>query len=202
MARLALVRHGESEWNAKGLWTGLMDISLSPKGREEAKKAGSLLSDIHFDAAFTSKLKRSCETLFEIKKVLNLSDIPTEENTALNERDYGELTGKNKWHIKDLYGEEKFKQMRRGWNVPLPKGETLKDVYDRVIPYYISNILPFLKSDKNVLITAHGNSLRALVKFLEQVTDEQIPNLEIPTGQVLIYTLDTHGKVKAKEVRN
>jgi len=202
MAQLALVRHGESEWNAKGLWTGLIDISLSTKGHEEAKKAGSLLSGIHFDAAFTSKLKRSRETLFEIKKVLNLVDIPTEENTALNERDYGELTGKNKWLIKDLYGEEKFKQMRRGWNVPLPKGETLKDVYDRVIPYYISNILPFLKSDKNVLITAHGNSLRALVKFLEQVTDEQIPNLEIPTGQVLIYTLDTHGKVMSKEVRN
>lgn len=202
MAILALVRHGESEWNAKGLWTGLIDVSLSEIGRQEAEQAGNLLKDISFQFAFTSKLKRSKETLSEIKKVLHIENIPIQENTALNERDYGELTGKNKWHLKDLYGEEKFKEIRRGWNVPIPKGETLKDVYDRVVPYYTTQILPLLKMGKNVLVTAHGNSLRALVKFLEGILDDQIPFLEIPTGEVYVYTIDAKGAIVSKEVRN
>lgn len=197
MAYLVLVRHTESEWNAKGLWTGLTDISLSADGKEKARLAASKLKTIRFDVTFTSVLKRSTETLAEIKAALN-ADFPIIENKSLNERDYGEFTGKNKWKIKEQVGEEEFLKIRRGWDQPIPKGETLKDVYNRVVPYYQAQILPYLKNGKNVLIVAHGNSLRALVKYLEDISDEQISNLEIATGEILIYEVDQNGKIISK----
>jgi len=200
MAVLALVRHGESTWNAKGVWTSWQDPPLSQKGFEEARQAGELLKGVNFDIAYVSDLLRAKQTLEEIEKVLGVS-LATFENSALNERDYGDYTGKNKWEIQLELGEAGFKKLRRGWNVPIPNGETLKDVYDRVIPYYQSEILPKLKASKNVLISAHGNSLRALVKYLDGLSDSDVENLEIATGEVIIYKIDNDGNVTGKEVR-
>lgn len=200
MAYLVLVRHGESIWNAQGLWTGLRDISLSEKGKEEAQAAAETVRDIHFQIAFTSVLNRAKETLNEMEQVLGIS-LPTIENAALNERDYGDYTGKNKWEIRKQLGEEEFLKLRRNWDYPVPNGESLKDVYGRVVPYYKDHILPEVKNGKNVLVSAHGNSLRALVKYLDNISDTEIVNLEIPTGQVLIYQIDQNGKITSKEIR-
>lgn len=200
MAYLVLVRHTESEWNAKGLWTGLTDISLSAEGKEKARLTADELKSIRFDVAFTSALKRAKETLVEIKAALN-ADFPTIENKSLNERDYGEFTGKNKWEIQKQMGEDEFKKLRRAWDYPIPNGETLKDVYNRVVPYYQTQILPYLKNGKNVLVVAHGNSLRALVKYLENIPDNDISNLEIATGEIIIYKIKEDGSIQSKERR-
>lgn len=202
MAYLVLVRHGESKWNAKGLWTGLTDIGLSQKGKEEAKKAAYPLKGIHFDLVFTSTLLRSKQTLEEMKPILNLNKTPIFEAQALNERDYGKLNGKNKWDIKKKFGEEQFLKWRRGWNSPIPGGETLKNVYDRVTPCYEKDILPALKKGKNVLMVAHNNSLRALIKYLENISDEDIPNLELKTGEIYLYRINQEGKILSKEIKN
>lgn len=199
MSYLVLVRHGESTWNAIGAWTGLTDISLDEKGRELAKKDGEVLRNITFQIAFTSKLRRAQQSLDEIKKVLG--SIPTVEDAAINERDYGDLTGRNKLEVKKKYGEEQYLRWRRGWDYPIPHGETLKNVYERVMPFYESNILPELKNGKNVLVVAHGNSLRALIKHLENISDEEIPNLELATGEIYIYDMDQSGKILGKEIK-
>ncbi len=201
MAYLVLVRHGESEWNALGLWTGWRDIPLTEKGREEARRAAQALRDIPFDLAFTSKLVRAQQTLDEIKRELHLEDLPTIEDAALNERDYGDLTAKNKWQVEKEYGTEQFLKWRRSWDYPVPGGETLKDVYARVAPFYERYILPELRAGKNVLVAAHGNSLRALVKHLEQIPDDEIPKLEIGTGEVYVYQVDPDGRIVSKEIR-
>jgi 2,3-bisphosphoglycerate-dependent phosphoglycerate mutase len=200
MANLILVRHGESEWNKEGLWTGLTDIGLSEKGKEEARKAGEKLKGVNNDFAFTSVLLRAKQTLDEIKNTLGI-DVPTFENKALNERDYGIYTGKNKWEIKKEVGDEQFKKIRRSWDFPLENGESLKNVYDRVIPYYQAEILPKLKEGKNILISAHGNSLRALIKYLENISDNEISNLELATGEVYVYTLNEEGTILSKQIR-
>lgn len=199
MAKLILIRHGKSDWNLKGLWTGWTDVDLAPEGREEARKTAERMRDITIDVVFTSTLKRAQETWDEVRQTLGLSDIPTTAAAELNERNYGDLTGKNKWEVKEKIGEEEFQRIRRSWDYPVPNGESLKDVYDRVIPYYEAHILPLLKEDKNVLIAAHGNSLRALTKYLEHISDEDIPKLELPTGTAQVYTLDHEGKVTNKE---
>lgn len=201
MAYLVLVRHGESEWNAKGWWTGWADPSLTEQGREQARHAGELLKDIQLDYAYTSVLKRAKETWEEIQTVTGHEKIQAIENKALNERDYGEMTGKNKWEVKEQVGEEEFTRLRRSWDYPPPNGESLKMVHARVIPYYESEILPKLKEGKNIIIAAHGNSLRALIKDLDHVSDEEIPNLEMATGGVYVYTIDTSGNVTNKEIR-
>lgn len=200
MAYLALVRHGESEWNAKGLWTGLVDVSLTKKGRQEARIAAENLEEIKFDVGFTSKLKRAKGTIEEIKKTLKAT-FPVYEDEALNERDYGNLTGKNKWEIKKQVGEEEFRKIRRGWNYPIPQGERLKDVYDRVVPYYLQKIKPRLLEGKNILVAAHGNSLRALIKYLENIKDSQIPNLELAIGEIYLYKIDNQGNIVSKEIK-
>ena len=199
MSKLILVRHGESEWNKEGKWTGITDIPLTEKGRREAKEAEKALKTVPIDIAFTTPLSRARETLDIILHTLNLH-IPVTVDAALNEKDYGELTGKNKWKIKEEYGEEQFTKWRRSWDSPPPKGEALKDVYNRVIPYYKENIELLLKEGKNVMIVAHGNSLRALTKELENISDEDIPKLELATGEVWIYDVDTSGKILHKEV--
>lgn len=201
MANLILVRHGESEWNAKGLWTGLTDIGLSEKGKEEARLAGEKLKGLPIDIVYTSPLLRAKQTLGEIEKVLNLPNLPAIENPALNERDYGIYTGKNKWEIQKKVGEKMFKRLRRGWDVPIENGESLKDVYNRAVPYYQNEILPKLKSGKNVLVSAHGNSLRALVKYLENLSNQDVENLEIATGEIYIYSLNNQGAILSKEIR-
>ncbi|KKQ38227.1 MAG: 2,3-bisphosphoglycerate-dependent phosphoglycerate mutase [Candidatus Levybacteria bacterium GW2011_GWC2_37_7] len=199
MAYLILVRHGESEWNEKGLWTGLADIGLTEKGKEEARLAGEKLKVLPVDFAFTSQLIRAKQTLDEVKNVLGI-DVPTFEDKALNERDYGIYTGKNKWEIQKEVGEEQFQKIRRGWDVPIQNGESLKDVYNRVIPYYQSEILPKLKDGKNILIVAHGNSLRALTKYLENISDKNISKLEIEIGEVNVFEIDNNENIITKKI--
>lgn len=200
-AHLVLIRHGESLYNRKGLWTGWHDISLSAKGKREAKMAASVLRDIKFHMAFTSDLKRAHETLEIIKTELSHFDLPTVRHHAYKERHYGIYTGKSKWEISNLIGEEKFRKLRRAWDEPIPKGETLKNVYERVIPHFSDNVLPQLKKGRNILIVAHGNSHRALIKYLENLSHEAIAEVEMATGEVIVYKLDFTGKVIHKEKR-
>lgn len=199
MAKLILVRHGESEWNAKDLWTGWTDIGLSGKGKEQAKLAGEKLKGVPIDFAFTSALIRTKQTLDEIKSVLGI-DVPTIENKALNERNYGIYTGKNKWEIKKEVGDEQFQKIHRSWDTPIENGESLKDVYNRAIPYYQAEILPKLKEGKNVIIISHGNPLRALTKYLENISDGDISGLEIPVGEVSLFEIDNNGNVSSRKI--
>jgi 2,3-bisphosphoglycerate-dependent phosphoglycerate mutase len=201
MAYLVLVRHGTSQWNAQGLWTGWTDIDLAEKGVEDAKEAGEAVKDMHFDVAFTSNLIRSQHTLDEILKVIGQTDIPIFKNHALDEKSYGDMTGKNKWEVKEKYGEEQWIKWRRAWNEPIPNGETLKMVYERVVPYYKETILPHLEKGENVIVAAHGNSLRALVKYLENTSDDKIEKLEFGLGEVYVYQIDENGNIINKEIR-
>jgi 2,3-bisphosphoglycerate-dependent phosphoglycerate mutase len=201
MAYLILVRHGKSEWNALGLWTGWRDVELNAEGHAEARQAGEAIRGLRLDVGYTSKLKRAQETLADIQEVLDLPNLPVVEAAELNERDYGDLTAKNKWDIQKEYGDEQFMKWRRSWDYPVPGGETLKDVYARVAPYYDAHILPDLKAGKNVIVAAHGNSLRALVKHLENIPDADIPKLEIGTGEVYVYEVDANGQITSKEIR-
>jgi 2,3-bisphosphoglycerate-dependent phosphoglycerate mutase len=201
MAYLALVRHGQSEWNALGLWTGLTDISLNDIGREEARHSAEAIASIRFDVAYTSVLQRAQQTLDEIQEATGNTGIPIFRDAALNERDYGDLTGKNKWEVRDQYGEEQFLKWRRSWDYDVPGGESLKDVYARVVPYFEATILPRLRRGENVLVVAHGNSLRALVKHLESLSEDEVVSLEIGTAEVYLYEVDASGKIVSKEIR-
>jgi len=201
LAYLVLVRHGESTWNKVGAWTGLTDISLDEEGKNTARKDGQFLKDIAFDLAYTSSLRRAQETLKLIKIEIGKEGLPVIENMALDERDYGDFTGKNKYELEKEYGEEQFLKWRRGWDEKIPRGETLKDVYKRAVPYYQGHILKDLRSGKNVLVVAHGNSLRALVKYIENISDEDIPKLELATGEIYIYQMDPQGQILSKEIK-
>ena len=191
---LVLVRHGQSEWNEKNLFTGWKDPGLTQKGIEEAKKAGHQLNKLglNFDIMHTSALIRAQLTGQIILDVLKQGSLETIENQALNERDYGELTGLNKDEARENFGVDQVQIWRRSYDTPPPGGESLKDTYNRVIPYFESEILPLMK-DKNVLISAHGNSLRALVKYLDNISEEDIVKLEIATGEPIFYKF-TDGK--------
>ena len=178
MAYLALVRHGESVLNSQNKECGWIDSPLTLKGRDEARLAGEKLKDKHWDYIFESDLVRSHQTTDEIIKSLGY----TPERIAspeIKERNYGIFADQDKSQVSNA--------IRRGWDVPIPEGESLKQVYDRVVPYYLENILPKLEQGKNVVICAHGNSLRALVKYLDKIPDDQIHNLEIPVGEVRTY---------------
>ena len=200
MGKLVLVRHGESEWNAQGLWTGRTDIDLTQKGREEGKKAGEAIRNISFAIAFTAPLLRTRHTLDEIKDVLHDKTFPDFIDPALTERDYGTLTGKNKWEVEKQYGKKQFTMWRRGWDTPPPGGESLKNVYNRVVPFYETHILPRLKEKENVLVVSSGNELRALIKYLEHISDADIEHTEIKTGEVYAYSIDENGDVVKKEI--
>ncbi len=201
MAYLVFIRHGQSEWNASGLWTGQEDVGLTDKGVAEARKAAEFLKDIPFDKAYVSKHSRAQHTLKEVLDVLERHDLQTVQHPALNERHYGDYQGKNKWEIKEQIGDEEFTKLRRSWDHPVPNGETLKDVHMRVVPYYEEYILKDLKAGKNVIVSAHGNSLRALMKHLEDVADDNVHEVEIGTGEVLVYEIDQDGAVVGKDVR-
>ena len=199
--KLIISRHSESEWNLTGQWTGFTDVNLTPKGHADAQVIGRMLSGYHFDGVYTSLLKRAQQTMFSILGENNSSNAPaitlTDKNT---ERDYGDMTGKNKWEVKDEIGEEAFNGIRRGWDYPVPGGETLKDVSARVIPYFESEMLPKLKVGENILMAAHGNSIRALVKYLDKVADEDVAQVEMGFGQVLVYDFDEDGEIVNREV--
>ncbi|MGB3720286.1 MAG: 2,3-bisphosphoglycerate-dependent phosphoglycerate mutase [Hyphomicrobiaceae bacterium] len=199
---LVLVRHGESEWNKLNLFTGWRDPDLSEKGVEEARRAGQLLKaeGYRFDIAFTSALKRAQHTLQLILEELGQQDLTTIADKALNERDYGDLSGLNKDDARKRWGEEQVHIWRRSYDVPPPGGESLKDTAARTIPYYESKIWPEVKAGRNVIVAAHGNSLRSIVMKLDELSPEQVVKLEIATGVPIVYQLDENGKVKSKRI--
>lgn len=199
--KLLITRHHESIWNKKGLWTGTRDVHMTPYGFEKAAEMGHVIKDIRIDNAFTSMQVRTIETLSCMLMALELHEVPVHHARELNERDYGDYTGKNKWDMKELVGEVEFDRMRREWDYPIPHGETLKMVYERVIPFYQHSILPLLAEGKNVLVVAHGNSLRALMVYLESISPEEAKNLEMLFGSVVIYGVDKEGRMTEKEVR-
>ena len=186
---LVLVRHGQSDWNRKNLFTGWKNPGLTDQGVSEAENTGEKLKEqgFNFDVMFTSELKRAQNTGEIILEKLNEPDLTTIKSVNLNERDYGDLTGMNKDKARAEFGEEQVHIWRRSYNVPPPGGESLKDTYDRVIPYFESDIMPEINDSKNVLIAAHGNSLRSLVKFIEDLNETDILKLEIATGEPIIY---------------
>lgn len=216
MAQLVLIRHGESVWNKKNVFTGWVDVPLSPNGVIEAIKAGEQLSEIQFDVVFTSVQVRAIETAMLVlaqnksdktpvvihsegkmkdwttiySDTMKNSIVPVYQDWHLNERYYGELQGKNKAETAKEYSDEQVHLWRRSYDVPPPAGECLKDTAERTIPFFKEHILPQLEQGKNVLVSAHGNSLRSIVMHIENLTKEQVLNLEIPTGKPLFYNYE------------
>ena len=195
MKQLVLIRHGESQWNLENRFTGWVDVPLSPRGEEEARVAGKKLQAFRFNQAFTSVLTRAIKTLEIVLEEIGQSDLAVEKNQALNERMYGDLQGLNKAETVEEHGEEQVKLWRRSFDVRPPGGESLKDTANRVIPYYQEKIWPALSSGEFILVVAHGNSLRALVMYLNQLTKEEVLELNIPTGAPLFFELSDNGKV-------
>lgn len=185
---LVVCRHGESEWNLLGKWTGWTDVGLTEKGYSDTVRLGRLLKDFSFDEAYISTLKRTHQTLDALLEGRALSkELKTTQAAELNERDYGDFTGKDKWQVKKEVGEAEFNNIRRNWDHPVPGGETLKMVYARVIPYFRSEILPKLQNGENILLVAHGNSIRSLIKYLDQISDSDIADVEMSFGKMLVY---------------
>jgi len=199
--KLILARHHESEWNKAGRWTGNRDRHLTEYGFKKSEDMGLLIKDMAIDYAFASMQVRSIETLSCVLNICERYEVPTQHSSTLNERDYGDYTGKNKWEMLDLIGKEQWDSVRRSWDYPVPNGETLKMVYERAVPYFLENILPKVKEGKNVLVVAHGNSCRALIKYMEQISDEGIADVEMPFGALIVYDLDSAGHLVSKEVR-
>ena len=198
---LVLVRHGESEWNKKNLFTGWRDVDLTEKGVAEARNAGRALKaqGLRFEIAFTSALKRAQRSLELMLEELGQNDVAVVEDQALNERDYGDLSGLNKDDARAKWGEHQVHIWRRSYDVAPPGGESLKDTAARVLPYYIQDILPRVLNGDNVLISAHGNSLRALIMVLERLSPEKIVAREVATGVPLIYRLNADLTVAEKK---
>lgn len=190
MSILVIVRHGQSEWNLKNLFTGWSDVELTSTGEHEAEYAGIVLRPYHFDVAYTSVLKRAIHTLSIILNQINQT-IPIIQNEALNERNYGDLQGLNKAEVGDKYGAQQLISWRRSFTEVPPGGESLENTYQRVIPYYQQEIEPKLKSGQNVLIVAHGNSLRALMMYLEKISPEDISHVDLATGAPRLYELSS-----------
>ncbi|MEK7109531.1 MAG: histidine phosphatase family protein, partial [Patescibacteria group bacterium] len=179
---LIIARHHESEWNKLGLWTGTRDVHLTPYGLKKSEEMGELIKDLPPDYAFASTLVRTDETLIAMLKAFGIKSLDGESSPALNERDYGDYTGKDKLEMEKLVGEETFDKIRREWNYPIPHGETLKMVYERVVPFYIDTVLPLLKSGHTVLVVSHGNALRALEIYIESISTAQAHHLEMLFG--------------------
>jgi 2,3-bisphosphoglycerate-dependent phosphoglycerate mutase len=199
---LVLVRHGQSEWNLKNLFTGWKDPGLTALGVAEARGAGRALktAGLGFDQAFTSELERAQKTLTLILGELGVPNLATIRDVALNERDYGDLSGLNKDEARERWGEHQVRLWRRSYDVPPPGGESLKDTIARVLPYYCQAILPRVLSGERTLVVAHGNSLRALVMVLDRLTRDTILDAEIATGAALIYDLNADSTVASKTV--
>ena len=199
-ASLVLVRHGQSQWNEKNLFTGWKDPGLTAKGVEEAKSAGVQLrtEGFQFDVMFTSNLLRAQKTGEIILQELGATNLTVVKNQALNERDYGDLSGLNKDEAREKWGDEQVHIWRRSFDTPPPGGESLKGTAERVLPYFKKEILPKLLEGKNILIAAHGNSLRSLVMELDHLTKEEVVKLEIATGDPIYYEIASSGKVIKK----
>jgi 2,3-bisphosphoglycerate-dependent phosphoglycerate mutase len=199
---LVLVRHGQSEWNLKNLFTGWRDVDLSPQGVEEAKAAGRLLkaNKLSFDVCFTSALKRAQRTLDLMLGELGQTGLPITRDLALNERDYGDLAGLNKDDARAKWGEEQVHVWRRSYDVAPPAGESLRDTGARVWPYYLHTIQPHVLRGERVLIVAHGNSLRALIMALDGMTPDEIVKFELATGEIVVYRLNADSSVAQKNM--
>jgi 2,3-bisphosphoglycerate-dependent phosphoglycerate mutase len=197
---LVLLRHGQSEWNLKNLFTGWRDVDLTEQGIAEARAAGRKLKaqGIVFDVGFTSALKRAQRTLDLVLEEMGLQSIPVVKDQALNERDYGDLAGLNKDDARKRWGDERVHEWRRSYDVAPPGGESLKDTAARVLPYYIKEILPLVMRGERVLVSAHGNSLRALVMVLDRLSPNEILKRELATGVPLIYRLNTDSTVASR----
>ena len=202
MAKLVLIRHGQSVWNLENRFTGWIDIELTAKGIEEAVEAGKLLKAkaIHFDIAFTSVLKRAIDTLDYCLESAGQVNVPTEKDQALNERHYGDLQGLDKAETAKKYGDEQVKLWRRSYDVQPPNGESLKDTAARTLPYFYDVIMPAVQSGKNTVVSAHGNSLRAIVMMLDNLDTKQVLELNIANGVPIVYDIDAEGKVISKEI--
>ncbi|MBU3889123.1 MULTISPECIES: 2,3-bisphosphoglycerate-dependent phosphoglycerate mutase [Methylosinus] len=199
---LVLLRHGESEWNAKNLFTGWKNPDLTPKGIDEARRSGRELKrmDLRFNIGFTSLLLRAQHTLDLVFQELGQKDVPVIRSRSLNERHYGDLSGLNKDEARQQWGEEQVRLWRRSYDVAPPGGESLKDTVARVLPFYCQEILPRAMRGERVLVAAHGNSLRALAMVLDRLTPESVSSLEIATGVPIVYRLNSDSTVATKEV--
>ena len=199
MPQLVLIRHGQSQWNLENRFTGWIDIPLAPAGEEEARKAGEKLKGFKFDKVYTSVLQRAIKTFEIVASVAGLNHLPVEKDKALNERMYGDLQGLNKDDTRKKFGDEQVHIWRRSYDIGPPGGESLKQTAERVLPYWHSHIEPDLKAGKNILIVAHGNSLRALIMHLDNLSKEEVVKLEIPTGEPIFYEFDKDLKVIEKK---
>jgi 2,3-bisphosphoglycerate-dependent phosphoglycerate mutase len=200
MALLVLVRHGESQWNLENRFTGWVDVPLTDTGRREAARAGELLRGIRFDIAFSSVLQRANETLDIILAGLGQAALPVTRDEALNERHYGDLQGLNKAETAKKYGDEQVHIWRRSYDVPPPGGESLKDTAARTLPYYERAIAPQVAAGKNVLVVAHGNSLRSIVMQLDQLSRDEVLQLNIPTGVPIVYDMAPDLTIRTKRI--
>jgi 2,3-bisphosphoglycerate-dependent phosphoglycerate mutase len=200
MPDLLIIRHGQSVYNLENRFTGWVDVSLSEQGIKEAERAAVKLKDYKIDVAYASKLRRAIDTLNIILNMHKNKHIPVIENEALNERNYGNLQGLNKAEVAKQYGDEQVHIWRRSFDIAPPGGESLKDTSARVMPYFRSFILPELRKGLNVLIVAHGNSLRAIIKELDKISDEDIANLNIDTGKIYLYRFDENLKIISRKI--
>lgn len=202
MSILVLLRHGESQWNLENRFTGWVDVPLTERGRAEARAAGERLraAGIDFAIAFTSKLQRAQETLRLVLAELGRNDLPVVEHEALNERHYGELQGLDKAETAERYGAEQVHLWRRSYDVPPPGGESLKDTAARTLPFFDAVIRPHLAAGENVLVAAHGNSLRSIVMALEGLSEQQILELNLATGVPIVYELSPDAKIEKKRI--
>ena len=201
MPKLILLRHGESQWNLENRFTGWVDVPLSPRGENEARTAGEHLRDLPIDKLYTSVLQRAMNTAKIALETAGKGELPTERDQALNERHYGDLQGLNKAETATQYGDEQVKIWRRSYDVPPPgeNGESFKDTAARTLPYFQAHILPDIKAGKSVMVVAHGNSLRSIVMELDNLTREQVLELNIPTGIPLVYDFDDAGNITHKQ---
>jgi len=200
MGKLALVRHGQSQWNLENRFTGWEDVPLTDQGRDEAHRAGRLLSGIAFDHAFTSELQRAARTLQIILEESRAGDVPITCDKALNERHYGDLQGLNKAETAKKFGDEQVHIWRRSYDVAPPGGESLKDTAARTLPYFESQIEPLVRAGENVVVSAHGNSLRSIVMRLDRLSREEVMQLNIPTGVPILYEIGADGVVISKTI--
>lgn len=198
MSKLVLVRHGQSQWNLENRFTGWVDVPITPLGAEEAHRAGRMLKGTRFDAAFTSALQRAQQTLDIILEEIGEKGISVTKDPALNERHYGDLQGLNKAETAKKFGDAQVHIWRRSYDVAPPGGESLKDTAARTLPYFRSQIMPAVKAGKNVLVVAHGNSLRAIVMDLDGLSKEQVMALNIDTCKPISYEIDPSGKILEK----
>lgn len=197
--KLIIIRHTQSDWNEQGKWTGTTDVHLSKQGVQDAAKIGEIIKNEDIDYTYISQQIRTKETLEGIMNGSQKLDIRYETTAAFNERDYGIYTGMRKNEIEKIIGEEAYTNLRRDWDGPIEGGESLKDVFERTIPFYLRIILPRLRHGQNVLVIAHGNSIRSIVKYIENISDDEISNLEMIQNSVLIYNVDKEGRSKNKK---